>query len=164
MLDTNPGSRCIVTTKHLKTHPSINPRFHGLFMCLNACKEGFLNGCRPFIGTWIIIFPTFFPLHLVMFGTNVLCLVLGVDGCFVKLTTGQQILAATGRDGNNNIFPIAFAIVDKEDTASWSWFLTQLKYALGGESGKYGNYTIISDRQKVPHTSSFLYLLKFYHA
>jgi len=99
-----------------------------------------------------------------MFGTNVLCLVLGVDGCFVKLTTGQQILAATGRDGNNNIFPIAFVIVDKEYTASWSWFLTQLKYALGGESGKYGNYTIISDRQKVPHTSSFLYLLKFYHA
>ncbi|KAM3410369.1 hypothetical protein ACQJBY_002527 [Aegilops geniculata] len=121
VLDTNPGSRCIVTTKHLKLHPSKNPRFHGLFMCLNACKEGFLNGCRPFIG---------------------------VDGCFVKLTTGQQILAATGRDGNNNIFPIAFAIVDKEDTASWSWFLTQLKYALGGESGKYGKYTIISDRQK----------------
>ena len=51
MLDTNPGSRCIVTTKQLKAHPSINPRFHGLFMCLNACKKGFLNGCRPFIGT-----------------------------------------------------------------------------------------------------------------
>ena len=61
VLDTNPGSRCIVTTKHLKTHPSINPRFHGLFMCLNACKEGFLNGCRPFTGTCIIIFPTYFP-------------------------------------------------------------------------------------------------------
>ncbi|XP_037432615.1 uncharacterized protein LOC119299508 [Triticum dicoccoides] len=121
VLDTNPGSRCIVTTKHLKTCPSKNPRFHGLFMCLNACKEGFINGCRPFIG---------------------------IDGCFVKLTIGQQILAATGRDSNNNIFPIAFAIVDKEDTASWSWFLTQLKYALGGESGNYGNYTIISDRQK----------------
>nr|XP_045086430.1 uncharacterized protein LOC109771369 [Aegilops tauschii subsp. strangulata] len=121
VLETNPGSRCIVTTKHLKLHPSKNPRFHGLFICLNACKEGFLNGCRPFIG---------------------------VDGCFIKLTTGQQILAATGRDGNNNIFPIAFAIVDKENTASWSWFLTQLKYAIGGESGKFGYYTIISDRQK----------------
>ena len=50
VLDTNPGSRCIVTTKFLKDHPSINPRFHGLFICLNACKEGFLNGCKPFIG------------------------------------------------------------------------------------------------------------------
>jgi hypothetical protein len=84
----------------------------------------------------------------------VLCVVVGVDGCFIKLTTGQQILAATGRDGNNNIFPIAFAIVDKEDTASWSWFLTQLKYAIGGEFGKYGYYTIISDRQKVKPKSA----------
>ena len=50
VLETNPRSRCIVTTKHLKLHPSKNPRFHGLFICLNACKEGFLNGCRPFIG------------------------------------------------------------------------------------------------------------------
>ena len=73
----------------------------------------------------------------------------GLDGCFIKLTTGQQILAATGRDGNNNIFPIAFGIVDKEDTNFWTWFLYQLKVAIGGESGKFGQYTIISDRQKV---------------
>ena len=150
VLDTNPESRCIVTTKQLKAHPSINPRFHGLFMSLNACKEGFLNGCRPFIGTYINLCE---HNHLCCPSTNVKFSAIGVDGCFIKLTTGQQILAATGRDGNNNIFPIAFAIVDKEDTASWSWFLTQLKYALGGESGKYGKYTIISDRQKVPHTS-----------
>ena len=73
----------------------------------------------------------------------------GLDGCFIKLSTGQQILAATGRDGNNNIYPIAFGLVEKEDTANWCWFLTQLKYALGGEEGKFGKYTIISDRQKV---------------
>lgn len=51
VMDTNRGSRCIVTTKFLEEHPSTNPRFHGLFICLNACKEGFLSGCRPFIGT-----------------------------------------------------------------------------------------------------------------
>ncbi|KAM0827599.1 hypothetical protein ACQ4PT_068095 [Festuca glaucescens] len=72
----------------------------------------------------------------------------GLDGCFVKLTTGQQILAATGRDGNNNIFPIAFRLVDKEDKTSWTWFLNQLKAAIGEESPKFGNCTIISDRQK----------------
>jgi hypothetical protein len=73
----------------------------------------------------------------------------GLDGCFLKLTTRQQILAATGRDGNNNIFPIAFGLVDKEDKASLTWFLTQLKAAIGGDYGKFGHYTIISDRQKV---------------
>lgn len=50
ILDTNPGSRCVVTTKQLVEHPSPNPRFHGLFICLNASLQGFLNGCRPFIG------------------------------------------------------------------------------------------------------------------
>jgi hypothetical protein len=81
--------------------------------------------------------------------TNSIVFVSGLDGCFIKLTTGQQILAATGRDGNNNIFPLAFGIVDREETASWSWFLTQLKYAIGGESGNFGYYTIISDQQQV---------------
>ena len=67
---------------------SDKPRFHGLFFCVNAARLGFLEGCRPFIG---------------------------LDGCFIKLTTGAQILAATGRDGNNNIYPVAWGIVDKED-------------------------------------------------
>jgi hypothetical protein len=47
------------------------------------------------------------------------------------------------------MFPIAFAVVPKEDTSNWCWFLTQLKYALGGEQGEFGPYTIMSDRQKV---------------
>ena len=53
VLDTNPGSRCIVTTKMLAGDPSMNPRFHGLFYCLGASVQGFLNGCRPFIGKFI---------------------------------------------------------------------------------------------------------------
>jgi hypothetical protein len=68
---------------------SYSPRFHGLFFCVNAAREGFLQGCRPFIG---------------------------LDGCFIKLTSGAQILAATARDGNNNIYPIAWGVVAKEDT------------------------------------------------
>lgn len=42
-----------------------------------------------------------------------------VDGCFIKLTSGAQIRAATRRDGGNNISPLAFAIVGQEDTTNW---------------------------------------------
>jgi hypothetical protein len=63
------------------------------------------------------------------------CIYAGLDGCFIKLCNGAQILAATGRDGNNNMYPIAFDVVPKEDTTNWCWFLTQLKYALGGDIG-----------------------------
>ena len=75
-------------------------------------------------------------------------LTLGIDGCFLKLANGAQVLAATARDGNNNLYPLAFGVVGSEETATWCWFLTQLKYSLGGGSGKFGNYTIMSDRQK----------------
>ncbi|KAE8793297.1 WD repeat-containing protein 43 [Hordeum vulgare] len=124
IMDTNPGSRVVVTTvisKPTTNTPHPGPRFHAMFFCINGAREGFLNGCRPFIG---------------------------VDGCFIKLTTGAQILAATGRDGNNNIFPLGFAIVGQEDTADWCRFLHQLKICLGGETGKFGPYTIMFDRQK----------------
>jgi hypothetical protein len=46
------------------------------------------------------------------------------------------------------MYPLAFGVVGKEDTVTWAWFLNQLKYALGGTSGQFGNYTIMSDRQK----------------
>ncbi|XP_044454122.1 uncharacterized protein [Triticum aestivum] len=124
VMDTNPGSRVIVTTvtpKATEKIPHPGPRFHAMFYCINGAREGFLQGCRPFIG---------------------------IDGCFIKLTTGAQILAATGRDGNNNIYPLAFGIVGQEDKANWCWFLHQLKICLGGEVGQYGPYTIMSDRQK----------------
>ena len=52
VLDTNPGSRCIVTTHEDPLNPAPTPRFHYMFYCLFACKEGFLNGCRPFIGKY----------------------------------------------------------------------------------------------------------------
>ncbi|KAE8778694.1 MATE efflux family protein 3, chloroplastic [Hordeum vulgare] len=120
VIDTNPGSRCIVTIFEDPENPAPTPRFKYMFYCLHSSKEGILNGVRPFIG---------------------------LDGCFIKLTTRQQILTATGRYGNNNIYPIAFGVVDKEDGDSWTWFLTQLRCCIGSGS-KFGTYTIISDGQK----------------
>lgn len=49
VINTNLGSRCVVTTQQ-NPKPGVNPRFCGLFICLNAQIEGFRHGCRPFIG------------------------------------------------------------------------------------------------------------------
>ncbi|EEC67236.1 hypothetical protein OsI_34166 [Oryza sativa Indica Group] len=70
----------------------------------------------------------------------------GVDGCFIKLTNGAQVLVATARDGNNNLFPLAFGVVGKEDADNWIWFLNQLKYALD-DNGDCARLTIMSERQ-----------------
>ncbi|KAE8786858.1 hypothetical protein D1007_39317 [Hordeum vulgare] len=77
-----------------------------------------------------------------------------VDGCFINLSTGAQQLDYTSRDGNNNIYPLAFGIVGQEDTPSWCWFLHQLKIYLGGEVRQFGPYTIMSDKQKATARNS----------
>ena len=53
VMDTNPRSRVIVTiVTPVPTAkiPHPGPRFHAMFFCMNGAREGFLKGCRPFIG------------------------------------------------------------------------------------------------------------------
>ena len=109
----NPGSSFYVSLDE-------NARFNKLYMCLDACKRGFLEGCRP------VIF---------------------LDGCHIKTRYRGQLLAAVGVDPNNCIFPIAIAVVEVEDTPNWSWFLDTLKRDLGIINTE--PWTIMSDKQKV---------------
>ncbi|KAL7194752.1 hypothetical protein ACSBR1_035064 [Camellia fascicularis] len=41
-----------------------------------------------------------------------------------------NLLAATVKDGNQGLFPLAIAIVDSENTTNWSWFLGQLAHVV----------------------------------
>jgi hypothetical protein len=81
--------------------------FNSLYVSLDACKRGFLTGCRP-----------------------VICL----DGCHIRTKFGGQLLTATGIDPNDCIFPIAMAVVEVESLVSWKWFLETLKQDLGIEN------------------------------
>jgi hypothetical protein len=89
-------------------------------MSLAECNEGFRKACRPMID---------------------------VDGCFLKGRYGGQLLAAVGRDPNDNIYPIAIAVVEAETKDSWSWFLETLVGDLGPTDST--GWTFISDRKKV---------------
>jgi hypothetical protein len=98
----------------------VPPTFQRLYMSLAACKDGFRQACRP---------------------------VIGVDGCFLKGRYGGQLLAAVGRDSNDNIYPIAMAVVEAQTKDSWSWFLETLVADLGPNGSI--RWTFISNRQKV---------------
>ncbi|KAL8511623.1 hypothetical protein ACS0TY_018142 [Phlomoides rotata] len=93
-------------------------KFDRFYVCWNAMKRGFLGGCRPIVG---------------------------VDGCFLKSKYGGNLLTAVGVDGNNNLFPVAYAVVDKENGEIWEWFLTILKRDLEINAE---DFTFISDKQK----------------
>ncbi|CAL2239970.1 unnamed protein product [Prunus armeniaca] len=95
------------------------PRFQRIYICLAACKKGFLDGCRP-----------------------VVCL----DGCHVKGPHPGQVLSAMGVDANNGMFPLAYAYVEIESNSTWLWFLELLSGDLN-ITNSHG-YVFMTDKQK----------------
>lgn len=57
-------------------------------------RKSFLVGCKPFIV---------------------------LDGCHLKGLYGSKLLCAIGGDPNDQMYPLAFAIVEVECKASWTW-------------------------------------------
>ncbi|XP_074362761.1 uncharacterized protein LOC141703046 [Apium graveolens] len=64
----------------------------------------------------------------------------------LKHVCGGRLLSDVGRDANNNMYPVAFAVVEYENTESWKWFLGLLRDDL--ELRNDQEFTIISDQQK----------------
>ena len=70
-----------------------------------------------------------------------------MDGCFLKGYQNAQLLIAVGLDANNQIYPVAYAVVEVENTSTWTWFLAHLANDL--EIPNEPTRTIISDKQTV---------------
>ncbi|KAG7548217.1 Zinc finger SWIM-type [Arabidopsis suecica] len=67
-----------------------------------------------------------------------------VDGTFLQGKYKGTLLTATAQDGNFQIFPIAFAVVDTENDESWEWFFKQLSCVIPDDD----SLAIISDRHQ----------------
>ncbi|XP_060217008.1 PKS-NRPS hybrid synthetase cheA-like [Lycium barbarum] len=65
-----------------------------------------------------------------------------VDGTFLKSSYAGTMLCATVLHAAGKILPLAYAIVDSENNASWDWFFRKLKQAYGEKD----NMCIVSDR------------------
>nr|GEW72521.1 hypothetical protein CTI12_AA159120 [Tanacetum cinerariifolium] len=72
--------------------------------------------------------------------------VIGLDGCFLKSTCRGELLTAMGRDSNNQMFPMAWAVVSIENSENWLWFLSNLGSDFNLAMGAY--LTIISNGHK----------------
>ncbi|CAI9289777.1 unnamed protein product [Lactuca saligna] len=116
LLRSNPGSTVHVGVTINSDHTTY---FHRMYLCFKAIKEGWKIGCHR---------------------------VIGLDGSFLKGTRKGELLTAIGRDGNNQVYPIAWAVVDIEKKANWKWFLELLTEDLNLLDG--GGFTVISDQHK----------------
>ncbi|KAL4022875.1 hypothetical protein IC575_016621 [Cucumis melo] len=90
--------------------------FKYLFMAVGACVRGFLNCIRP---------------------------VIVMDETFLKNKYRGQLIVAVCLDGNNQIYPLAFGVVDRETDDSIQWFLEKLKGAIG----EVPNLGFVTDRK-----------------
>ncbi|KAK2634765.1 hypothetical protein Ddye_029557 [Dipteronia dyeriana] len=61
-----------------------NPKFKRLYICLDVLNKGWKEGCRR---------------------------ILGLDGCFIKGFHTGQLLIAIGVDPDNQMYPVAYALV-----------------------------------------------------
>ncbi|CAI9294422.1 unnamed protein product [Lactuca saligna] len=103
-----------------EANPTVETRtFRRIYVCIGALKRGFAAGRRDF---------------------------LGLDGAFVKGPNPDQVLSVVALDGNNGIYPLAYAVVESETLNSWTWFLSNLGDDLG--LGTNSNFTFMSDRKK----------------
>ncbi|GJT78122.1 transposase, MuDR, plant [Tanacetum coccineum] len=116
ILNSNPGSTSKMSVDSI---PDGKNYFNWFYVCFKGLREGWLQGCRR---------------------------VIGLDGCFLKTICKGELLSAVARDGNNQIYPIAWVVVSVENKDNWSWFMELLINDLGLVSGK--GLTIISDQHK----------------
>jgi hypothetical protein len=93
-----------------------NDRFKFLFLAFDASIRGF-----PFMRKVVV-----------------------VDGTFLHGKYKGTLLTATMQDGNFNIFPMAFGVVDTENDESWEWFFRQLNRVIPDDQ----ELVIISDRHR----------------
>lgn len=116
----NPGSTIVMDAP--VDEEIRQPRFNRLYIFLGSVKSAFVNGCRKIIG---------------------------VDGCHLKGEYSGQILTAVGVDPNNAMYPMAWAVVEKEDKDTWGWFITLIKMDCNINDNNEHEWTFINDRQKV---------------
>ncbi|KAK9943065.1 hypothetical protein M0R45_008687 [Rubus argutus] len=115
LTETNPGS----TVKLVTEMEGTVRKFKRFYVCLDACKKGWIAACRP---------------------------VVGLDGCHIKTRFPGQLLSAVGIDANNGMFPIAYAVVEFENRETWTWFLKFLIVDLDMKNDF--SYVFMSDKQK----------------
>ncbi|XP_024966158.1 uncharacterized protein LOC112506385 [Cynara cardunculus var. scolymus] len=112
----NPGS---IVKMDVNLMADGSNEFRRFYVCFKALTDGWISGCRK---------------------------VIELDGCFLKGVCKGELISAIGRDGNNQIYPIAWAVVDVENKENWKWFIELLIEYIGVIEGV--GLTIMSDQHK----------------
>ncbi|XP_025692986.1 uncharacterized protein [Arachis hypogaea] len=112
-----PGTVSVLKTSPVRLGDEVDESkvyFHRLFWTFPPYIEAFQH-CKPLVS---------------------------IDGTHLYGKYGGTLLLAIAQDGNSNILPIAFALVEGENAESWSFFLSNLRAHVTPQEG----IIVISDR------------------
>ncbi len=121
-------------SENRSTLSAYDGQFERCFIAPAATRTAFSH-CRPFIA---------------------------LDGCHTKSRYQMILLVAATLDGNNEILPLAWAIVPIENADHWTWFLKEMKLSFE-EVGSEG-MVFISDRDKGLQTAVHEVFPESYHS
>ncbi|KAL9662968.1 hypothetical protein QQ045_027804 [Rhodiola kirilowii] len=68
--------------------------------------------------------------------------ILSIDGTHLYGKYYAKLLVACSLDANNGVLPVAFALVESENTSSWSWFMSCIREGVTSRRG----LCVVSDR------------------
>ncbi|XP_052737012.1 uncharacterized protein LOC128197983 [Vigna angularis] len=109
------------------------PIFKRFYACLKECKDSFVS-CRPIIG---------------------------LDEAFLKGKHRGELLTAIARDPNDQILPLAYAIVEVENKETSTWFMELLIEDVGGPK-MCSSLTLISNQHKDCYQLYKIYFLELH--
>ncbi|RYR38492.1 hypothetical protein Ahy_A09g043539 isoform A [Arachis hypogaea] len=107
---TMPGIVAVLRTNPVRVGGQLDESqsyFHKLFWTFPPCMEAFRH-CKPLIN---------------------------IDGTHLYGKYGGTLLIAIAQDGNSNILPVAFALVEGENAESWTFFLSHLRQQVTPQPG-----------------------------
>lgn len=133
-----------------KPNPNSSTRtFKRICIFLGPLKKGFDVGQRDLLGLDGAFMKGPFPGQILYVVVRLMSygLLFSMFWNNVSLVILILVYWQKGLDGNNGTYPLAYVVVESENTNSWLWFLTNMGEDLGLQSNS--KFTFITDRQKV---------------
>ncbi|XP_075077376.1 uncharacterized protein LOC142164098 [Nicotiana tabacum] len=147
----------IISEPQIKLHQiqALIRKAYGLYVSKTSCRRAKMIVMKENIGDYKKEFARLHDYAEMLKSTN--------PGTTVVIRTSKNIepgkegtckgelLSCISKDGNNQMYPVAWAVVENKSKDTWSWFIRCLKHDMNLTETEGEGLTVMSDMQKDLH-------------